>query len=288
MIPRTPVSWTVRRVSLIALLLLAVPGCESPERAHPDVAVTISGEMVPYVDFAQYLRHQLGDQQSGIDDEALSSLFDQYLDGQLLTRLAVERGLVEGEINERRAVAFLLQSAFFDPSEAELRAYFAAHKQEFERPESVRLRVILTHEAENAEAALSALENEDFAEVAARFSQGPTAHLGGDQGWLSREDLADVFGEVIFQLEENEISRIVKADFGFQIFQVTERQPASVVPFEEAETTIRERLQDRFLDEQLASLLHEARERYNVRVLDGNLPFDYDGAYARGSASASE
>jgi len=261
--------------------------CESQERAHPDIAVTISGEMVPYADVDAYLTSQLGDQRSDLDDTALSSLFDQYLDGQLLIRLAVERGLVEGPVDERRALAFLLQnaSARFEPSEAELRAYYSAHENDFAQPERVHLRVILVHEPEIAEEALEALEGEDFAAVAARFSQGPTAHLGGDQGWLSRDDLSGLFGEVIFDLEVNEISEIVEADFGYQIFQVTERRPATAMPFEEAEPQIRQRLRDRFLDQQLASLLHEARERYNVRVLDGNLPFDYQGPYSRRSAA---
>ncbi|MEO1086340.1 MAG: hypothetical protein AAFY88_19055, partial [Acidobacteriota bacterium] len=72
---------------------------------------------------------------------------------------------------------------------------------------------------------------------------------------------------------------IVKADFGYQIFQVTDRQEATVMPFEDAEPLIRKALQARFMDEQLASLLAEARGRYNVRVLRGNLSFDYDGLY---------
>lgn len=288
MIPRTPVRPAVNpRLALGVLLLVAFSGCESQERANPGIAVTISGERVAYVEFAQYLTDQLGDQQSEFDDAALSSLFDQYLDGQLLTRLAVERGLVEGPVSERRALAFLLQGAAsrFEPREAELRAFFAAHQEEFERPERVRLRVILVDEPEIAEEALAALAEQDFAAVAARFSQGPTAHLGGDQGWLSRDDLAGLFGEVIFELEEDETSEIVKADFGYQIFQVTERRQATVMPFEQAEPSIRQSLRDRFLDEQLAALLHEARERYNVRVLDGNLPFDYRGAYSRRSAA---
>ncbi|MEM8996027.1 MAG: peptidylprolyl isomerase [Acidobacteriota bacterium] len=266
-------------MTFATLGLVTLTGCQSPEQARPGICVSISGEELACDAFTGYLSSQLGEGEGSLDDAALSSLFDQYLDGELLIRLAVERGLVEEPVDERRAVAFLFRDARFDPSERELRAYYEAHRSDFDRPARVHLRVILVPERDQAEEALAALEDGNFAEVAARFSQGPTAHLGGDQGWLSEEDLSGLFGDVIFELEVDEISPIVKADFGYQIFQVTDRQEATEMPFEDAEPLIREALQARFMDEQLASLLAEARGRYNVRVLRGNLSFDYVGLY---------
>ena len=270
------------RGALGFLLLALVAGCDGVETVRPDVAVSISGEQVPYTDFEAFLAQQLGGELD-LGAAALSGLFDQFLDEQLLVRLAVERGLLEQPVDERRAVAYLLRDFRYQPSERELRAYFTAHRSDFARPERVHLRLILVPDRGTAEQAFAALEGEDFAEVAARFSQGPTAHLGGDQGLLAREDLAGRYAEIVFALDAGEVSEIVEADYGFQIFQVTERLPASVMSFEEAEPVIRRELDGRRLDEQLASLLAEARERYNVRVFRGNLPFDYRGAYGQGA-----
>lgn len=290
MIRLTPVRAPRRRMRPLPLALVAgalaltvAAGCRNPESSNPGICVTISGEMVPYTTFEEYLSSQLGQGESDLGDAALTGLFDQFLDGELLVRLAVERGLVEEPVDEGRALAYLFRDARFEPSEREMRAYFTAHQRDFKRSAQVHLRLILVQEPEIAEQALAALKEEDFAEVAARFSQGPTAHLGGDQGWLSKEDLSGLFGDVIFDLDVNEVSEIVKADFGYQIFQVVDRQGATVMLFEEAEPLIRQELLARFMDEQLASLLAEARERYNVRVLRGNLPFDYAGTYINGT-----
>lgn len=176
--------------TVAALGLATLAGCQSPEQARPGICVTISGEELPCENFEGYLSSQLGEGGNSLGDAALSSLFDQFLDGELLIRLAVERGLVEEPVDERRAIAFLFRDARFEPSERELRAYFQAHRSDFDRPARVHLRLILVPERDQAEEAIAALEDGDFAEVAARFSQGPTAHLGGDQGWLSEEDLS--------------------------------------------------------------------------------------------------
>ncbi|MEM6793814.1 MAG: peptidyl-prolyl cis-trans isomerase [Acidobacteriota bacterium] len=255
-----------------ALSLLACGGARS---ANPGLAVSISGEQLPYSDFEKYLRTQLDSRALDLDDAALSGLFDQYLEGQLLTRMAEERGLIEGPLDSRRAAAFLLRDLRFEPGETELRAYYAAHRSDFASPKQVRLRLILVPERELAEQALEALYDQDFAEVAARFSQGPTAHLGGDQGLLAREDLPARFADIIFALPTDGVSEIVQADYGYQIFQVTERRPALSMSFEEALPRIRRELLDRHIDEQLAALLEEARERYNVRIYRSNLPFAY-------------
>ncbi|MEM1178619.1 MAG: peptidylprolyl isomerase [Acidobacteriota bacterium] len=286
-LPRRPgaLSGPFAGAVLLAAGLAVVGGCKPPERAEPGVCVSISGEKLRCEAFDRYLASQLGQGVGNLDDAAFSGLFDQFLDGELLIRLAVERGLVEGPVDQRRAMAYLFRDARFDPSERELRAYFEAHRSDFDRPARVHLRLILVDERNLAEQALAALQDADFVEVAAQFSQGPTAHLGGDQGWLSEEDLSGLFGDVIFNLDINEVSEIVKADFGYQIFQVSDRQEATVMPFEDAEPLIREALQARFMDEQLASLLAEARERYNVRVFRGNFSFDYAGLYGADASS---
>lgn len=261
---------------------LGLWGCGDIDHATDvpaDVATTIDGEPVPYDLFARQLSRTVGEA-GELDAVALSSLFDQFLDEQLLLRLAIERGLVEEGVDERRALAFLLREPVRASSEAVARVFYRAHSSRFVRPEQVRLRHVLISERAEAEAALDALrDGEDFAEVAARFSQGPTAHLGGDQGWLGREDLPPQFADSIFDLEPGETSKILEAEYGFQIFRVDERRPGVVIPFEEALPEIHAELERRAADERLAALLDEARDRYNVIVYPSNLPFDYSGIY---------
>ena len=104
------------------------------------------------------------------------------------------------------------------------------------------------------------------------------AVLGGDQGFLGREDLPPAFADTIFDLAVGEFSDIVTADYGFHIFQVTERRPAELVPVREAAAEIRDLLRRTESQEVRRRLVEEARDRYNTVVYASNLPFDYRGA----------
>lgn len=246
-----------------------------------DVAVSIDGEVVAYPEFEAYLRDNVGADEGELDSATLSRLFDQFLDEQLLLRLAIERGMVQGEVGQRSALGFLLRESRRKWSRAEVEQFYRAHRGEYEHPERVRLRQILTHDRTRAEEALAALESgKDFAEVAAELSEGPKAHLGGDQGVLARSDLPPKFVDVIFGLEPGETTEVIEAEYGFLVFEVVERLPAETVPLAAVEQEVLRRLEERHVDEQIGAFVEEARERYNVEVFPRNFPFEYQGAYA--------
>jgi len=295
-----------RPAPLLAGLLLLT--CRREPPPAPDVVARVAGEAVPYARFEDYLARDVGDPEAVLGSDVLSELFDQFLDEQLLARLAAERGLVRargsGDENEaaRRAVGALLAAdtggktaadnaadTAAGPSAAptaptaptaDIARYYAAHLSEFTRPERVRLRQILVEDRAAAEQALRELATgADFAEVARRLSRDPSAPRGGDQGVLARADLPPAFAETIFALRPGEVSRIFPADYGFHIFQVVERLPAEVTPLDRAAGEIRARLRRQRSDRRMAALVAECRSRYDVEVYERNLPFDYEGAY---------
>lgn len=268
--------------TLLLLALLALfAACEQESNVGTDVAVSIDGELLPYAAFEEYLRVNVGSEETDLGSDTLSRLFDQFLDEQLLVRLAIEGGLVEGEVDQRRALSHLLRDVPRDWTRAEIDAFYRAHPRDYTRPERIRLRQILTSERVTAEEARSALDQgEDFAEVAARLSEGPKAHLGGDQGILGKDDLPPKFADRVFATESGRTTDIIEAEYGFLIFQVVERLPARRIPLDEAEADIRRRLDEQRVDEQIGSFIQDARERYNVAVFPQNVPFDYQGTYA--------
>jgi hypothetical protein len=72
----------------------------------------------------------------------------------------------------------------------------------------------------------------------------------------------------------------VPADYGFHIFQVTERLPAEVAPLEQVRSEVVERLRQESADRRLAGLVQQAKSRYPVFVYERNLPFHYQGTYS--------
>lgn len=295
-----------------SLLLLAA--CDHPSPIPADVALSISGERILYRQFEASLRDATDRENPPFEADVQSRLFDQFVDGQLLIRLAIERGLeidagyggalapadpnpegtagiepgggLSGDLHgaaERRAIRFLLRgSETWAASPEEVAAYYEENRDQFQRPAEVYLRQILVQERQQAETALAAIAaGEDFVEVAARFSQGPKAHQGGDQGRLAAEDLPQDFRETIFALEPGEVSDVVAAYYGFLIFQVVERFPARQASLADVEEEIQQILHRRHLDDLVRTFILEARARYNVEIFPENFPFRYQGAYAK-------
>jgi peptidyl-prolyl cis-trans isomerase C len=235
---------------------------------------------IRYPLFERYLEENVGTE-TPLSGAVLSHLFDQFLDEELLLTRAVEEELVPDGAGHRRAVEALLEkhpgTQITDPEVAD---YYREHAEQFQRPERVRLRQILVEERARAQEAERALaDGEDFAEVARRLSEEPSAPYGGDQGELSREDLPPRFVDVVFGLLEGEVSDIIPVEYGFHIFQVVERKPERTIPLAEAEAEIRDLLRQERSDRARGDLLTEVRQRYNVQVFERNLPFAYQGSY---------
>ncbi|MCX7846936.1 MAG: peptidylprolyl isomerase [bacterium] len=160
-------------------------------------------------------------------------------------------------------------------SEEEIRRYYEDHQRDYTIPERVRVRHILVevkrgaHPAEVSNAYERAvglrqrvLEGEDFAVVAMRESSCPSRAQGGDLGYVERGQLVPEVERVAFKLRGNEVSGVVRSEFGYHIVQVTDRVAGRRRGLEE----VREEIRDRLVQE---------RERERYRALIGRLTNTY-------------
>lgn len=68
-------------------------------------------------------------------------------------------------------------------------------------------------------------KGEDFATLAKQYSQDPgSGRNGGDLGWGKRGTYVTEFEATAYQLEANEISDVIKTEFGYHILQLLERR----------------------------------------------------------------
>lgn len=109
-------------------------------------------------------------------------------------------------------------------------------------------------------------QGEDFASLAARFSQDPaTASQGGEIGFFGPGDMHADFRSAAESLEVGEISQPVRTPFGYHLIQVTDRQTPSLEDF-------RGRLmRDRVLEaesEYMADLIDAAEGEYADNAYD--------------------
>ena len=274
-----------RLAPVLALLVLA--GCSGEDPTTPDMAARIGEVGIGYEEFEAYLAENSVDPDFGWGSDVLSALLDQFLDEELLRRLAVDRGLVGEDEGRRPALDRLLGDADEVVGEAEIAAYYRRNRSRFERPERARVHQILLPDqgaVDQAQAELAA--GAEFDELAERLSQVPAGAIGDSDAALAREDLPPAFADAIFGLEPGQISAPVATDYGFHLFQVLDRLPAGAAPLSEVTAEIRETLRRETAERRRIELVTEARGRYNVRVFGRNLPFNYQGLYSDGSPAS--
>jgi len=82
----------------------------------------------------------------------------------------------------------------------------------------------------------------NFAELAKKSSDCPSAPQGGDLGFFGHGQMVPEFDEAAFALKPGEISGVVTTKFGYHIIKLEEKKDAGLVPEIEAAPRIREYL----------------------------------------------
>jgi peptidyl-prolyl cis-trans isomerase C len=268
-----------------ALFLLA---CQREVPVSADVAARIGGRPVPYARFEEFLRRQVGEGAGSLDSRVLSRLLDQFLEAELLMRLAVDEKKLAAPGSQRQALDSLLADADAPVVPAEVEQYYRLHQSEFALPERVRLHHLLVGSAAEARRIEKRLQaGEDFPDLARELSLDPSAPTGGDQGEIGLDDLPAPFAQQLAQLSPGGVGEPIQASDGWHVFRLDARLPPRQRPLAEVAGEIADRLRRQRGDALLAQRLQEAADRYNVVVYAQNLPFDYRGAHPRADQKES-
>ena len=137
---------------------------------------------------------------------------------------------------------------------AELAAYYETHATEFANLTKVKWEQIqisfdekrpLDEARRLMNTALEELKSgTPFAEVAKKYSNGPTAKTGGQWDWMTTGNLVDTKLEAaLFEMPTGELNSIHEGPSDLHIVRVTERQPAGTTPFEDVQDAIRTKLE---------------------------------------------
>jgi hypothetical protein len=133
----------------------------------------------------------------------------------------------------------------------EMLDYYTQHAAEFAVPAKARFE-LLTVKFESFPTKADAWQmlaqmgnevffNNNFAAVARKHSQEPSAHKGGLYDWTTKGSLASKeIDEAVFSLEPGKLSQIIDDGRGYHIVRVIERQEAGQIPFLEAQQGIRD------------------------------------------------
>lgn len=161
------------------------------------------------------------------------------------------------------------------PVEADSRAYYEAHTEEFVVPESVHAAHIVQHpspelplEKVNAELlnVRERLKNgEDFDALAAEYS-----HCGDGQydlGWFARGQMVPTFEDIAFSTPVGAFSDVFQTEFGYHILLVRDRKDSETRPYEEVRYDIESMLFDERKNEAIGEIADELRAKADIQNL---------------------
>ncbi len=150
---------------------------------------------------------------------------------------------LEEEVSRALALSKYLKSTVAD---ADKRSYFDANKDAFNGAKVKASHVLIDTrnmktdaEMDEAKKKIEIVKMEidsgaDFAEMAKKYSNCPSAEKGGDIGFFQRKgSIVEEFAVVAFAMEVGEISEPVETQFGYHIIMVTEKEEGKDVSYED-------------------------------------------------------
>jgi|SRR5579885_2216086 len=183
------------------------------------------------------------------DDEVKSTLKELQRQGEKYDYAnPTDKRIIREQLMLMRLVDREVRSGIM-VSEAEMRRYYEAHMSRFMLPNEYRISQILVkrRRSESAEdlrrragEIYEALrQGADFAEVALRFSDGPSANRGGNLGFVRQGELEPAIERVVASLETNQLSEPVESPEGVHIIRLDEKKPPQFRPFAEVKNEIK-------------------------------------------------
>ena len=79
------------------------------------------------------------------------------------------------------------------------------------------------------------------------------------------------FENVAFEMKKDEISKIVRTQFGWHIIQVTEKKPAGVLEFSEVEPRLKRELRNQAIQQALQEYLEKLRAESQIVMHEENI-----------------
>jgi peptidyl-prolyl cis-trans isomerase SurA len=163
----------------------------------------------------------------------------------------------------------------------EIKKYYDAHKQDYNRPEQVALaEIFLSTEGKSPEEIAAVhtraddlhnrlVKGEDFTALAKRYSQGSTAEEGGALGEFERGQLAKQLEDAVFGLEKGQFTDVIQTKTGFEILKVVDHFQAGLQPLDKVEGEITNILYRQKMEPALRTYLAQLREESYVQVKPG-------------------
>lgn len=235
-----------------------------------DMGISVEADVIKQLDSVRQQNNlaSMEELQKAVEAQGLS--WDEY-------KTSIRNNLLTQEVIRKDA------GARVDIGHDDVKKFYDEHQQEFVKPESVLLAdIFLSTDGKTPEevAAIQKKANdlaarmkkgEDFAELAKRNSEGPTAKSGGDLGMFERGQLSKQIEDTVFSMKKSDISDVIQTKTGFEIIKVLDHYQAGLQPIEKVEGEIMNHIYAERMSTMFRGYLAELREQSYVIVKPGYL-----------------
>jgi len=158
-----------------------------------------------------------------------------------------------------------------DPTDAEVAAFYEAHKAEYVEEPKVSCQHILVKGT--TDAALDKIKDirerivagkADFAEEAKKNSDCPSGQEGGSLGWFSRGMMVPEFDKVAFEMKKGEISGVVTTQFGYHIIYKADEKGGGQLTLVDVHDQIKDLMRHESRGRAMDAFVAELREKATI------------------------
>ena len=257
------------------------------ERLRREVLTATLEQLIMVRIQAQRAR-QLGIQIAPAEIDAAIAGIEQEnrMTDEILARLLQERGMTQeeyrSEIADQIRLSRLVQRdirAKVTATDEEIAAWFNAHRQDWSRPEKIRIRHLLiplpasptSDEVEAARAKANALVAQarggaDFAALVRAETPGAAADADPISGEIARGELFPALEAAAFALAVGGVSEPVQSPAGFHLVQLVDFTPPYEPSLEDVRASIEQKIAERKVRERYEPWLKQLRADAIVEI----------------------
>ena len=152
----------------------------------------------------------------------------------------------------------------------EIKEYYKEHKDKFMEPEKAQVQQILIRVNDDRDDKMAyniisgilyrLRKGENFQQMAVNCSEDSTASSGGDMGTINKGHLAKKLEDVIFSLNEGDISDPINSPIGYHVFKVVAKEQPKLRSFYDVHDEIEGRIYKQKITKKMGRFLEKLKE----------------------------
>ena len=281
---------------LLAAAALAFPGMHGGMHGHMSsakvakpmpgltdnkVLAVVNGEKITVKDINVYLQGTTGDNRIRLQDlpaQHVKQFVDQYIDTLVLYKKAksITKTPQFKAVMMKIADDMWLKQQFdnIKINDKEAKSFYEKNKDIFfKTTPKIKARHIVVKTKAEAEKLINelkglkgkALENK-FAELAKKYSIGPSKVNGGELGWFEAKEMAPNFAKAVTQMKAGELTKEpIHTRFGWHVILVEAKNSKNYIPYAKVKAQIIGYLKELKLKEKIKNIKNSAKVEYKFK-----------------------